>query len=349
MISIGRRLFCVALVLAIGAGFSLGAAVADEPIVWRYQTTLVETRQEMAVVRDWAERIKDRSAGRLKVEIYYGGALGIGQSDELRAIRQGAVEVAAPYFGYLARDMPELALAVPQGIFLNPDEVVGVTDILKEIFRENYEKWNAKVIGWQMSPVFDMSILCKEPVNTLEMFKGKKLRVWSRDQVEAYNELGVAAQIIPQNDTYVALQTGVVDCAIYVLGNAKTVSFQEVTDFSAQLHTYSGTPNPIVVNTDVWNELPDDLKAVVMEAGEWLWQTSLGSAKEGPAKKEQAAKEEFAASGELKVLAPFPAADKSAFYDAVLGIWKVRAEERGGKAVEYRKRVIKALADFRRG
>jgi proline racemase len=37
----------------------------------------------------------------------------------------------------------------------------------------------------------------------------------------------VAAQIIPQNDQYMALQTGVVDCAYYASGYAKTASLRE--------------------------------------------------------------------------------------------------------------------------
>ncbi|MBM3650831.1 MAG: C4-dicarboxylate ABC transporter substrate-binding protein [Alphaproteobacteria bacterium] len=332
------------LAALLASGYALAQ---DKPIVWRYQTTLVETRQEMEPIREWAKRIGEASKGRLKIELYYGGALGINQSDELRAVRQGAVEAAQPYFGYLARDLPEASLAVVQGALLTPDEAVKVAPTIQAIFKDAYEKWNAKVIAWQMSPIFDMSIMCKEPIDTLAKLKGKKLRVWSREQVDAYGKLGVAAQIIPQNDTYMALQTGVVDCAIYVLGNAKTVSFQEVTKYSSQLHTFAATPNPIIVNAKIWAELPDDLKKVVLDAGEWLRKTSLDIAKSGPETKEREAQAEFAKTGQVKVLSPFPAEDKKRFYDAVLEVWKDRAAEKGAKAMEYREQMIAALQKIR--
>lgn len=341
------RQLCIVLAAITGAAIGTQAGAA-EPITWRYQTTLVEARMEMEHIRAWAARIAERSGNRLQVKIFYGGSLGINQSDEMRAIRQGSVDVAAPYYGYLARDFPELQHVLPQGVLLKADEALKVSGVVREIFRDTYEKWNGKIIGWQMSPVFDMSVMCRPQVGSLDQLKGKKLRVWSRDQVETFKKLHVAAQIVPQGDTYMALQTGVVDCALYVLGNVKSVSFQEVVSYSAQLHTFSATPNPIVANAKAWQELPDDLKAVVLEAGEVLWKSSMSSAIEESRAKEEDARREFAATGKPKVLEPFSAADKQTFYQAVLEVWKDRANEAGLKAVEIRNKVAAELEAVRK-
>ena len=45
--------------------------------------------------------------------------------------------------------------------------------------------------------------------------KGKKLRVWEKFHVQTFETLGIAAQVVGQNDLYLAMQTGVIDCAVY--------------------------------------------------------------------------------------------------------------------------------------
>jgi len=57
--------------------------------------------------------------------------------------------------------------------------------------------------------------------------------VWSKDQVDTFERLGVSAQIIPQTEMHVALRTGVVDCAVYPALFAHTVSLQEVAKYAS--------------------------------------------------------------------------------------------------------------------
>ncbi len=63
-----------------------------------------------------------------------------------------------------------------------------------------------RVCGY--SDAIRVGVLRDEPIRTIEGLKSKKLRVWARDQVETFTRLGVAAQIIPQEDMYVAMKTG---------------------------------------------------------------------------------------------------------------------------------------------
>ena len=107
----------------------------------------------------------------------------------------------------------------------------------------------------------DAALFCREPVKTLEELKKKKLRVGSREQVETFKRLGVAAQIVPQNELYAALQTGVVDCALYAARFANTISLQEV----AKHVTPTGFPFPpapyaLMAHKGKWAALAPDLK-----------------------------------------------------------------------------------------
>lgn len=335
--------FGAAIVLA--AATSTIASTAGAETVWRMNTNTVEKLPEGQQINAFLERLHDRVGDDLKIDVYWAKALGINPEDSLRALRMGQVEMSSLYAGYFGRDAPDVAQALVQGVILDVDEVEAVLPVLQEIYTDYYKKWNAEVIGWTISPAFPISVFCDEPVDTLEELRGKKLRVWSKDQVETFTRLGVAAQIVPQNDMYVALQTGVLDCAVYPLAAAPNMSLQEVTDYAAQLHVYAVVPAALAVSSDVWAKVPDDMKAEILAAAEETWREALAAVRDTSVEEEAIAK--LTANGEFTVLDGFPAEDRAAFFEAASETWKEEAERIGRNAPDYRQRVLEALDQVR--
>ena len=127
-------------------------------------------------------------------------------------------------------------------------------------------------VGYVAIPMLSVSVFCRdEPVNSIEALKSKKLRVWARDQVETFTRLGVAAQIIPQEEMYVAMKTGVVDCALYPALYAHTVSLQEVAKHASFLYPMASGPYVLGVATDRWDATDESVKAAIGKAAEDLW------------------------------------------------------------------------------
>ena len=342
-----RRIVTFGLTVAVAGLFGSNTVQAAE-FEWRLDEHLVETRRSAKFTGQFADRVNEKSGGRLKLEVYYGESLGIKQQDKLRALKAGSIEMGTLYAGYFGRDAPDLQMALVQGVILNRDEMVSILPTLTEIYRDYYgKKWDIEIVGFYMGEVYAMSIMCKDKVQTLDELRKKKLRVWSKDQVDTFEKLGVAAQIIGQNDLYLGIQTGVVDCAVYVVANATTISLQEVTDYASFLHVYSNLPSAIGVNKGYWNKLPPDLQQVVREAGEWVWQQALAIAQD--TSREENAKKEFTEAGLLTILEPFPMEDRKALYRAASEMWKARAEKIGGDALIYREKVMKALEKARGG
>jgi len=337
------KLLTAATLLALAAGAATPPAAGAADHVWKYTTSIAETRLEAQEFLKFVQEVEEGTKGAIEIETYFNSALGIDPQDELRALRDGAIEVAAPYYGYLGRDLPQLSVVVMQGALLDAGAAITVAETLKTIFAGEYEKWGVEIVGWQMGPIYNMSIFCKEPVNTLADLAGRKLRVWSREQVLTFEKLGVPAQILPQTELYSALQTGVIDCAIYVVGNAKTISIQEVAPYAAQLHVYTATPEPIAVNKAAWDALSAEQQAVVLAAGEHLWERTVAAAEAEPARREKEVAEELGKAGTLTVLEPFSAEDKARFLAAVAEVWESEAAAVGPEAVAYREQVLQVL------
>ena len=336
----------ISFAVALGIGQMTVPASAQE-FEFRLDVNSVETQPTSILLGEFADRVNEMSEGRIEITPFYGGSLGIEAADQLRALRQGSVEMASLYAGYFARDAPDLAMALVQGVITDPQQNLDVQPTVQEIYGEFYADWDVQVVGWTLDNTFEIAVMCSDdPVNTLDALRSKKLRVWSGDQVAAFERLGVAAQIIPQNELYIALQTGVVDCALYGIGVAETISLQEVTDYASALHFISVLPSAIGIAQRDWDELPEDLQAIVLEAGQWTYEKSTALVFD--TSMEDTARDSFAESGALEVLEPFPAEDRDAFFQAVSEVWETDAAEIGRNAPAYHERVVEALEASRR-
>jgi len=193
-------------------------------------------------------------------------------------------------------------------------------------------------VGYVAIPTLSVSVFCsKEPVNTLEDLKKIKLRVWAREQVETFTRLGVSAQIIPQEETYVALKTGVVDCALYPALYAGTISLQEVTNYASFLYPMASAPYTLGVETKRWEATDPAIKEAITTAANALWDRTN--------QYDSDLEKELEARGKLGVTwgEDFPEADRQLFLAAVSETWQMLAEEAGGNAMDYRQRVLTAL------
>ena len=335
----------VYVVIAIAAsGLGLMPAASAQTTELKMHSVLAKTRPEAIAFQEFADHVYETSGHRLKVNIYHGGALGIKDADLLRILPGESIDMAALYAEYLVRDVPELAYVFVQGAIRNADEQLTVTPTLQDIYRQIYAKYGVRIIQAVQTPIRNVHIFCKEPVNTLAQLKGKKLRVWSKHQVETFAKLGVPAQIIAQNDLYLAMQTGVVDCAVYPVSIAKTISLQEVAKYAAYLHPYAGVPFNITISERAWKKLSPADQKILTDSGEWIWNKTAKEFRENAAAGEIEAEKALAAEG-VKILPPFPQADRDAFTKAARDTWLELSKSVGESALKNREKVLAALKE----
>jgi len=150
----------------------------------------------------------------------------------------------------------------------------------------------------------------------------------------------VSAQIIPQEEMYVAMKTGVVDCALYPALYAHTVSLQEVSKYASFLYPMASGPYVIGVSTDRWEKTDDTVKAAISEAAEDLWERT--NQYEADYQRELDARAKLAEGGIIWG-EDYSDEDRETFVASVTETWKMLAEEAGGNAPAYRDRVLEAL------
>lgn len=334
-----RNLFTSIAVAATAAIASLGAAA--QTVEWKFNNSYAPTRGESAHVREFAADVKRLSGDKLIINVLEGGAMGLRDADALRWMQQGTPEMGFIWPPFIGRDAPDLASLYVYGSVASADEHLKALPELKKILNEGMARWNIEAIGYMGLTILDASIFCRQPVASLEQLKRVKLRVGSREQLDTFAALGVAAQIVPQQELYSAMQTGVVDCALYPARILHTISLQEV----AKHASYSGFPFPpvpyvMMAHQAKWKALPAEHKKAVGDAIALLEKRSFDFSKD--AEEEKAAREKLAGQG-VTWHPAFSAADQEAIRQAALKTWDKIAAETGKTGPEYRARILEAL------
>ncbi len=328
----------ISLSAALCVGVAAGTATAAE---WKFNNGLPEGRGESKQLEQFATDVKELSGGSLSIDVFHGGSLNLKDNDVARWLPRGAVEMGLVWANYLGRDVPALNAVMIQGSVGSPDELIMALPEIQEIYTEVLSEMGIVPTGFMALPLLKASIFCREqPVRTLDDLKTRKLRVWSNDQVETFTKLGVSAQIVGQNDLYVALQTGVVDCAVYPALFAHTISLQEVTKYASYLYPVAGVPYVLGASQSAWDGLSDAEREAVTTAAAKVWERTNEYSK--AEENEQAARTKLAEQG-VEFLDEFSDEDRSAFLAAASSTWEQLAEEAGGNAPEFRQRILSAI------
>ena len=92
---------------ALALGCTIAATSGGVAEEWRLNNFLPETRPESAQIEQFADEVNAALADRdFSLNVYSGGSLGLKNTDTLRFLPQGAVEMSLMWANYLGRDAP---------------------------------------------------------------------------------------------------------------------------------------------------------------------------------------------------------------------------------------------------
>ena len=214
------------------------------------------------------KEIEERTNGKVLIEITSFPELGIAGPDSLSLITNGSLSFAEISSSYVSGAMPEAELQILFGVYETHEHYMGVQEaigpLVDELFEENSE--GGKVISHMWISGADQFFFCKEPIETLSDFEGRKVRSHGSALSDWIEGFGAAAQFVAFAEVYTALERGVLDCGV-------TVAFASVAQRWYEVTTYMVGPlatqavNTLIMSPHVWNELPPDIQQIFVEEG----------------------------------------------------------------------------------
>jgi tripartite ATP-independent transporter DctP family solute receptor len=216
--------------------------------------------------------IRVKSNGTLDFEIYNRGVLG-SEKDYIQNMMQGALDVSTvstASAGGFAKEMTFLDL-----LFIWKDRNHWQRAMDGEIGKkiaEAIEKGTAKggnpglkILGYYGGSERHI-ISRKQGYTTIGEMAGFKIRVQdSPTQIEIWKMLGTIPAVVPYQETYSAIQTGVVDGMENEMSTSFNMKFYEVGPYISETgHVI--TVRPFMMSGQTWAKLSPDQQKIVLEA-----------------------------------------------------------------------------------
>jgi TRAP-type mannitol/chloroaromatic compound transport system substrate-binding protein len=138
-----------------------------------------------------------------------------------------------------------------------------------ELYQEAAEEiYNVEIVAERIGPV--KAIMSSNiAFNRIDDIDGAKFRCGDDHFAGPLEALGASTVWAPGSEIYTMLATGVVDAFTY--GSAYDhygMSFHEVTDYWVASSIMGANNEQLAINRDVWNEMSDDLKELVLAASD---------------------------------------------------------------------------------
>ncbi|MCC7326763.1 MAG: C4-dicarboxylate TRAP transporter substrate-binding protein [Burkholderiales bacterium] len=195
-------------ILAVASVLTVGVAAAQ---TLRYSDYSPNRGSRAAALEWFAEQVKSRTEGRVKIEFHWGGALLSGKAT-LKGLGDGVAD-AGTVIGFFT---PKELKAYNMGDLPvdNSDAWIGLRAIYDvasshAAMRKEFDK--AGVVYISNFTTGPIQLICVPPVASLAELKGKKVR-GSGPYGKAMGDLGAITQSMSQADVYQGLDSGLLDC-----------------------------------------------------------------------------------------------------------------------------------------
>lgn len=254
-----------ALGAAIALGLSAGSALAADTTL-RISLQLPLTSHLGQNLLLFKEEVEKNSNGDIAVEIYDSAQL-YKDKEVPAAVGSGAIEMGVASLTRYVGDVPAVDIFYQPFLFDTEEKVraaVAPGSAVRGPLDEAIQDTGSTVLWWQAYGGAIM--LSKEaPIKTPEDMKGKKVRVFGKTLGDFVKAAGGAPTLISGSEQYLAYQRGTVDIGMTGVSGVKSRKLWDVMD------TITVTNNAdiefiVVVNTDFWNGLSEEHKAIVQAA-----------------------------------------------------------------------------------
>lgn len=251
---------------------SNASAPADDGKVYEFVVVNHDTSESMceAYVETLCKMMEEDSGGRMKFVFYPGGSL-YGATETLDAVKDGSADICWTCTSFYGGRFPISE-------FINLCQTgMNSAQCASEVFRRMYDEipeCAAEFTDWKIlclmsAATFPISTTGKK-IETAADFKGLQVRAAGTIASMYINALGATAVAMATSETYESMEKGVINAICNDWHNIDAFRLYEVIDYCLKVNTgYSSCF--VLMNQDKYNELPDDLKAIVDKySGEYL-------------------------------------------------------------------------------
>jgi tripartite ATP-independent transporter DctP family solute receptor len=260
-----KRIFLKS-VLAVAAVAAVGLAHAQTRTI-KFANQNAKGHPIVLGMERFAELVEHKTGGKLKVQVFPGGALGSDQAN-LSALQGGTLEMAAMNSGIFASISKDFEIYDFPFLFGNPKEADAVVDgpFGTALHRKLEEKGVVGLAYYELG--FRQLTNSKRPITKVEDIAGLKLRVIPNPiNVDWVKALDANPTPLPFPELYAALEQKAVDGEENPVATIQGAKLYEVQKYIT-LSNHQYNPQSVVMSKKFWDSLSADEKKAVADAAQ---------------------------------------------------------------------------------
>ncbi len=258
-----KRLFVKTLLAAVAVA-AVGVAQAQVKTI-KFANQNAKGHPIVLGMEKFAELVEQKSGGKMKVNVFPGGALGSDQAN-VSMLQGGTLEMAAMNSGIFASVVKDFAVYDFPFLFSTPKEADAVTDgpVGRQLHARLEEKGMVGLAYYELG--FRELTNSKRPINKVEDIAGLKLRVIPNPiNVDWVSALGANPTPLPFPELYAALEQKAVDGQENPVATIQGAKLFEVQKYMT-LTNHQYNPQSVVVSKKYWDSLSAEEKKVLQDA-----------------------------------------------------------------------------------
>jgi tripartite ATP-independent transporter DctP family solute receptor len=308
--------FKTTLATLLASAALTGAAFAECEITLKSSDTHPDGYPTVAAVQKMGEMVKERSGGRICIEVFHSAQLGE-EKDTIEQTKFGVIDMNRVSMGPFNNLIEETKVVSLPFIFRGTDHMHRVMDgpIGEEILAA-FEPHG--FVGLAYYDGGSRSFYnTQKPIDSIDDLAGMKVRVMQSDVfVDMMTALGANATPMPFGEVYSGLQTGVIDAAENNWPSFESSGHYEVAGYYT-LNEHLIVPEVLVMSKVSWDKLTPEDQALIRQAAK----ESVPINRELWAAREAVSEEKVRAAG-VQIVENI---DKTPFIEAMVPVYEKHA------------------------
>lgn len=248
----------------------IGAASAQEFNLKFSDSLPVNDRNVLMSIKPWMERVTERTGGKVTFTHFPNQQIGRAQ-DALAMTQSGVVDISYMVPAWISDKLPLVGVAELPGLYT--DACVGAKAYWS-ILQEGGPLYEAEFAAQGIRPLFPMLqspyglFTRNKEINSLDDLRGLRIRATGSAQTPFVASIGGVPIGVPGPEVHESMSRGTLDALVFPTSGLFVFDVTAYVKYGYVNEVFGGAAPLVAINTSKWNELPDDVKAVMNEVSE---------------------------------------------------------------------------------
>lgn len=333
-------ILCIAMCLCLFTGCSQPAGDDQgngdgEVYNWDFLSIIATSNPAMKPIIDFCDAVKEATDGRLVITIREPGELPFTNSEFVRAVGEGSVQMAWGLMPSIAGDLNSGAVLGLPFLIQDSEDLTKAMGVVSDTLKSELNAFGTDMLFYFNMPAQNL-FGQGEPMKSFSEAKQMLIRSTGSEMADFITSINAVPVTIDNSEVSTSLARGVVDSVITAALNCYGNKWNETLDWGYMFNLQADTVLALV-NQDALNALPDDIREILLD----LSATYSEKAMQAIADAENSAIDELKAAGMTFVDAD--QAEIDAKISEFSQYWIDWADKRGGNAPETLKAVMDVL------